>query len=525
MPQPSTDVLIVGAGPTGLTLAIELRRLGLSARLIDKNAHAARYSQALVVQARTLEQWERYGIADQAVAAGRKLHHAHLFSDRKPIVQISFDLIPGKYPFLLFLPQKDTEQILTEHLGSINGAAIERQTELLSFTQDDSGVTSQIRLPDGSTEELRTSWILGADGAHSTLRSQLNIPFSGEAVHLSFLLGDLALEGDDLPGDGIVVHLHHGDVVFLGRLPSGSTRVIYANHDSMDSSAGTSQQVSRSTQSVPLEAFNGAFDRMGLHLQATASDWSTPFHVNDRQAGKYRVGRALLAGDASHIHSPVGGQGMNTGIQDAANLAWKLAAVERGAHSSLLDTYESERTEVGRELLQRTGAALHTATSTNPAVAFFRDHLARAATSLEAVQRTAAGFVSETAIQYRSSPLSEDHGGHGSLHPGDRVPNPTLPGTASQPARDLLAPLSSARSLLLAVNTPDLPSNVPADSPHLAVLSLTTTGHPELRDLFGTEPAFFVIRPDGYLGLRAPATSQSDIQAYLDLVGALPASA
>lgn len=526
MPEQTSDVLIVGAGPTGLTLAIELHRLGLSVRLVDKAAHGARWSQALIVQARTLEQWERYGIAETPVREGRKVFSGRVYSNGEQIVHMDFHRIPGKYPFLLFYPQRETEQLLRDHLAAIGGPSIERSTELLSFTESQTAITACLRLPDGSESTHHAAWILGADGAHSVVRTQLGIPFSGEAVSLSFLLGDLVVEGEDDPGPDLTVHFKDGDVIFLSRLSDRICRVIYARHQQQEASSGSAPS---NTPVMPpdapaLDDFNAAFARSGIRLRAAASDWSTPFHVNDRQAGKYRIGRALIAGDASHIHSPVGGQGMNTGLQDAANLAWKLAAVHRGAPDSLLDTYQEERSAVGKALLSRTGFGLRLGTATNPFVRWIRDLAAPELTRLPFVQKAIAGFMSETAIDYRGSTLSADHGGTGSLHAGDRVPNPTL-----ADGRPLLGALSTGRSVLLLVNTPDLPSGVPAATPHLAVLSLqiipgdTPDSAPdaELAQSLGTAPAFFVIRPDGYLGLRAPTSREDLLVPYLHQIGAL----
>lgn len=515
--QTSTDVLIVGAGPTGLTMAIELQRLGLSTRIVDKSPHAAQWSQALVVQSRTLEQWERYRIADAAIAQGRKLHRGSFFSEGKKILEFHFDQIPGMYPYVLFLPQKCTEELLAEHLASIGGAPIERSTELLSFVQDDSGVVAKLRDANGLVSETRAAWLVGAAGAHSTVRTHLGIPFAGSEVDLSFLLGDLVVDGADAPQNELVVHVRDGEIVFLGQLSDKLCRVICAGHRKEAEELGQ--------RPLNLEDFNQVFRRMGMRLQAKASEWMTPFHVNDRQAAHYASGRVFLAGDASHIHSPVGGQGMNTGIQDAGNLAWKLAAAHRSAPGlpvdpvgrALLDSYEKERVPIGEALLQRTGLALRMASTTNPAVRWVRDHVAGAAEHFEAVQRAAVGFISETAIQYRGSPIVEDHGGPGSLHAGDRVPNSALPD-----GRRLLEALASARSLLLLVNTPDLPSGIPADTPHLAVLAIDTAANPELAPVFGSAPQMFIIRPDGYLGFRGRASTVSTkVQDHLVRVGAL----
>src|ERR1700690_2395957 len=220
-------VLIVGAGPTGLAMALELTRMGLPVRLIDKSDHPAQNSQALVVQARTLQQFERYGIAHEAVARGRKLIRATAFSEGKKIVTFELDRIRSRYAYVLFLPQSDTECLLAEHLRSLGGE-IERGTELLSFENNEGGVTAQLRHHSGVTQSVSARWLIGCDGAHSAVRKGMNVPFDGDTVGLDFLLGDFELSGADVPGDELLVHLHHGDVVFVGRLSDKLHRVIAA---------------------------------------------------------------------------------------------------------------------------------------------------------------------------------------------------------------------------------------------------------------------------------------------------------
>ena len=194
------SVLIVGAGPTGMTAAIESSRLGLEARIIDKSDHMARWSQALVVQARTLEQFQRYGIAEEMVQRGRKLTGGRLWSEGKQIANIHLDKVPSCYPYALFLPQKETEALLNAHMESL-GVRTERQVELLGLEQSNGKAHARLRHPDGSEEHVEPDWLLGCDGAHSTVRTNLKIPFEGTAIGLSFILGDLELEGPDAPGE------------------------------------------------------------------------------------------------------------------------------------------------------------------------------------------------------------------------------------------------------------------------------------------------------------------------------------
>jgi 2-polyprenyl-6-methoxyphenol hydroxylase-like FAD-dependent oxidoreductase len=493
----SASVLIVGAGPTGMTLAIELARFGVEVRIIDKADHMAQWSQALVVQARTLEQFQRYGVADEAVARGRKAGKAQMWSEGKQIVSIELGPhIKSRYPFLLFLPQSETEAILNAKMESL-GVRTERGVELISLTQDEAGVQGGLRHPDGTEETVTPRWVVGCDGAHSTVRSASGIQFGGESIALSFFLGDLALEGRDVPNDAIAVHLHRGDVVFLARLTDRLTRMIVALHDN---------QGKEQAKDLTIEDFQRAIDAAGVQVKIIDSAWMTPFRVNDLQAEHYRAGRVFLAGDASHIHSPVGGQGMNTGIQDAANLGWKLAAVAHGADEVLLDSYEQEREAVGKVLLQRTGAVLKLATSANVLVEKMRDTLAPFFSGREVVRDTIAGFVSETAIDYRKSRVVEDLGGDGALRAGDRMPDLRL-GSGS-----LLGDWREAEPLLVLVDA--------EASAEVAGVRTVRVSADELNDegraCLGLETKAILVRPDGYVGYRGP---ENELGEHLRLYG------
>lgn len=570
------SILIAGAGPTGLAMAIELTRMGLPVRLIDKAEHPAQHSQALVVQARTLEQFERYGIADEAVSRGRKLLRATAMSEGKTLATIDLSRIPGRYPYVLFLPQSETERLLTEHLRSL-GVQIERGTELLSFENSPEGVTAQLRQNSGPnsglTQSIPARWLIGCDGAHSVVRSQLKIPFEGESVPLDFFLGDFELAGPDVPGDELRLHIHHGDVVFIGRLSDKLLRVIVVMHREEGAPPVDRQPT--------LADFQSALDRTGAKITVKSSVWITPFNINERKAGAYRIDSAFLAGDAAHIHSPVAGQGMNTGIQDAANLAWKLAAVADGAGTDLLDTYGEERRAVGDALLKTTSRGLSVVTSTNAVFERLRDLVAPGLVGLDVVQDAAAGFVSETTIEYRGSSIVADYGGAGSLRAGDRVPNPDVELAGGQSVR-LLDPLKTGRPLALGIGIADMrrirarlpratvmalrgaeailgtemeappnaagdstgyesvstefPAAVAASAASLAATAATARSAaprvippvapspvglltPEIAALFGSENRILVIRPDGYLGFRGSLDDLARLDDYARLTG------
>ena len=508
-----SSILIVGAGPTGMTAAIELKRAGLDVRIIDKSDHLAEYSRALVVQARTLEQFQRYGIAGEAVARGRKLQGVRFYSEGKKILSISLDEFESRYPFLLFLPQSETEALLNEQMERL-GVKTERRVELESLAQDSHGVHVSLRHPDGRLENGRVRWLIGCDGAHSTVRERTGTPFQGGGVGLSFFLGDVEVDGPDVPQDDLTIHVHRGDVVFMGRLSDRLVRMIVALH---------SEKHKDEHRQLTAADFQEAVDQVGVRVKVRATEWTAPFRVSDRRARAYRIGHVFLAGDASHIHSPVGGQGMNTGIQDVANLAWKMEAVARGAHPCLLDSYEEERGEVGKALLRFTERGLKVATISNPLIEGVRDLLAPLISNLKPVQRAMISFVAETGIEYRSSAIVWDHGGDGDLRAGDRLPDLTLqnPGDKTTLLRDWTEP----RHLALVINGSDAEiSQIRSDLPEVEVVPLCM---PQLDDegigLLGIRKKLIIVRPDGYVGFRGPLTLRKERLAYAQQDGLIPA--
>jgi 2-polyprenyl-6-methoxyphenol hydroxylase-like FAD-dependent oxidoreductase len=512
------EVLIVGAGPTGLAMATELARFGVSYRLIERAAQPTQWSQALVVQARTLEQFERYGIADIAVERGCKIHEATIFSDHKPIVQLSFDKIHSRYPYLLFLPQSETERLLIEHLDNVGGR-IERQVELESFRHVDDAVEATLRREDGQTEQARASWMVGCDGAHSLVRRQLGVPFKGDAVDFIFFLGDMRITGQETPDDELRVYLHEGNVVFIARLTESVYRIIVALHDQQPQEAGSNVPAE---PEVTLADFQRAVD---AHADAgmILSDptWMTPFRINQRKAAYYRVGHVFLAGDASHIHSPVGGQGMNTGIQDAANLAWKLAAVIQGGSPALLDTYDEERGKVGEALLATTSRFLAAATTPNPTLESIRDHVMHWLSGLPYAQEKVRGFVSETAINYRHSSLVRDCGGASMLRAGDRAPDATYNDANGQERRLYEALAAPQHTLLLLHFSEKQRSQLTDVWPETQILALHPYPDEELARVYAAsgEPLAYAIRPDGYIGFRSGLQDIRYLPEYAARIG------
>jgi hypothetical protein len=288
----------------------------------------------------------------------------------------------------------------------------------------------------------------------------------------------------------------------MARLDDRLVRVIAVEHT--DGADGR--------RDLTVEDFQRAIDHAGIRVKVGNPEWMTPFHVRDMQSKHYRAGSIFLAGDASHIHSPVGGQGMNTGIQDIANLVWKLAAVERGAHDSLLDSYEEERGKVGRALLRFTERGLKLASVSNPIFEGLRDALAPLVTSLGPVQKAAAGFVSETAIDYRGSTIVHDRGGDGELRAGDRMPDLEL----RMEGTTLLQKWTAPRHLAFVVDEPESAVDAVREVvPETETVSLKLSELDEKgRRLLGKEPKVLVVRPDGYIGYRGLVRYTSFLAEY-----------
>jgi 2-polyprenyl-6-methoxyphenol hydroxylase-like FAD-dependent oxidoreductase len=395
MNEAQTDVLVVGAGPTGLTLASELLRHGLTVRIVDAAEAPSPWSRAVAVHARTLEVLSQMGCADALVARGQKLRGATLWSAGEALARVEFDELDTSFPYVLCLSQQETEAVLHDALAA-RGGAVERGVSLTSFRQDGAGVTA--RLARGGEElTARAAWIVGCDGAHSVVRKALDLPFEGSTYEERFQLADVKIDWDTRD-DRITTYFADDGLVACFPLPGGRWRLVATD-------------VGEAAEAPSADEVEALFHRRtGTGARLSDMVWSSRFRIHCRQVASYRDDRALLAGDAAHIHSPVGGQGMNTGVQDAHNLAWKLRLVHKGlARSKLLDTYHEERHAVGQSVLRGTDAATKAASVRNPLARGVRDEVARFLTSLEVVQQRVATELAELTVNYERSSLSLEH--------------------------------------------------------------------------------------------------------------------
>jgi 2-polyprenyl-6-methoxyphenol hydroxylase-like FAD-dependent oxidoreductase len=445
-------VLIAGGGPTGLTAALELRRFGIPVRIIDEKEGPEGTSRAVGIQARTLEELELRGLAGDLVRIGQHATGGDIYGEGKLLVHVDFTRIPSSYNYLLFLSQNETDRVLREALEA-EGAAVEWGVKMIAFGQTASGVTATLEHSDGSIEEVRPAYVIDAEGAHSIIRSTLGLQFAGKTLDETFVLGDVHLSGD-LPNSSF--HIFSSELGFLGLFPMGGSefRLVAGNPAAENPANDTAPSASPT-----LEELQAIYDQRS-HIPARLHQltWGSFFHINSRVVKTLRVGRIFLAGDAAHIHSPAGAQGMNSGIQDAINLGWKLALVMQGvAPEKLLDTYEQDRLTVMRSIISRT-EALTKITGGHSILRSFFIHVAPHIANADFVQQNATAHISQISLNYRTSPLSEDHFGDGSLAAGDRIPDLPIRRAASSGAQielgKLFSLLNPSRFTLLLANFP-----------------------------------------------------------------------
>ncbi|WP_395366170.1 FAD-dependent monooxygenase [Streptomyces sp. YH02] len=360
----TTDVLIVGAGPVGLSAAAELRRHGVRCRLVDRLPARLPYAKAVGIQPRTLELWDRMGLVRAVLEAAVPMRGQLTYVNGAETTRLALELPPDVPYGFAALPQYETERLLEEYVAGL-GTTIERGTELVSFVQDPDGVTALLRTASGWTEELRVPYLIGCDGARSVVRKTLGLSYEGGAFPEAYMLGDVVAEADwDLPR-GYALRSEHraadgslDDVLVCIPLP-GDGRYRMSMKVPPELATPPSDGLAHGLQGghgPGLPHLQAVVDRLAPG-PARLSDlrWSSVFRISHRIVGRYGEGRVFVAGDAAHIHPPTGAQGMNTGIQDAANLAWKLALVVRGeAGPGLLGSYDAERRPVGEEVVGRT---------------------------------------------------------------------------------------------------------------------------------------------------------------------------
>jgi 2-polyprenyl-6-methoxyphenol hydroxylase-like FAD-dependent oxidoreductase len=501
-----SDVLIVGAGPTGLVLALWLVRLGVRMRIVDQTAEPGTTSRALAVQPRTLELYRQIGLADAVVERGRKVAGANLWVSGKEVGRLLLgDIGAGLSPYAqpLIFPQDEHERLLVDRLAEAGGR-VERRTELVDFEEEARSVRARLKHPDGTLETCTAAYIAGCDGARSALRESLKIGFPGGMYSHLFYVADVEARGRTMNGE---LHVALDETDFLAVFPlrgDGHARLV-----------GTVREESERDHA------NLSWDDVSkhviewMHIEVGRVNWFSTYRVHHRVADHFRKGRAFLLGDAAHIHSPVGGQGMNTGIGDAANLAWKLAAVIHGrASETILDSYEPERIAFARQLVATTDRAFIGVTSRGPIARRVRLNLVPGLLpqlfQLAMVRRLMFRIISQTAVNYRGSSLSEGRAGR--IRGGDRLP--WVKADSNDLDQDNFKPLASLdwQVHVYGAAMPEILTLCKERKVPVYVFPWREeTGRTGL-----LRNASDLVRPDGYVALADPERSAAALASYLD---------
>ncbi|GAA1736603.1 FAD-dependent monooxygenase [Isoptericola hypogeus] len=481
--EADADVIVVGAGPTGLLLAGDLATAGVRTVVVDRRpAGLSNLTRAFAVHARSLETLDARGLADALVATGQRVDSVRLF-DR---LEVRLDGLPSRFPFVLVTPQYEVERLLRRRAEDA-GVRFRHEVRVTGVAQDAGGVTAEaVAAPGptsrgGSAVSLRAPWLVGTDGVRSTVRDAVGIPFPGETVIRAMILADVRLATP--PPDVLTVATARGALGFLAPFGDGWYRFIgWAGEEQPDRPVTLDEvrAVARATLG----------DDHGMHDLRFADR----FAADERQAPTYRAGRVLLAGDAAHAHSPAGGLGMNTGLQDAANLSWRLAAVTRGAEPALLDGYQSERHPVGAQVLRASGTILRLATRPGPFAAAARVVLTTALSRVPAARRRAAATISAVGVAYDAPPGAHRRAGH-------RVPDLPLAdgrgGPAGTAGTRLAEALRAGRFVLVrpgVASSTDLPAAPGETDVADRVVVVRADGL----------PSTLLVRPDGYLADARP---------------------
>ena len=522
------DVLITGAGPTGLTAATLLARYGVNFRIIDKNAGAAEKSRALGVQARTLELWDKLGLAEGALRRGKPLRDLKLITKTtvakggKPFVNLGRDGAGvSPYPLLLIHEQNKTEQMLLDDLAGQTGPkgayGVERSTEIVGLEPNPSSVTVTLRHGDGAEEVVEARYLIAADGASSFVRKALGLKFDGATYADPLFVADVDMTWP-LDRDTFYAQVpRQGMLTFFPMRGGGYSDTQYRIIARIP--AALEQKDTLTGEDIQ----NILDDHSVVKAKITAAHWVSKYYIHRRMTKQFRVGNIFLAGDAAHIHSPAGGQGMNTGIQDAWNIAWKLALVVKGqADEKLLDSYELERIPVAKAILNGSDKGFTFIGSPNP---FY--HLLRSAilprlssvTSLKRVGQTVFKLISQTWIGYRKSPAVAGDKDAKRAQPGDRAPYAHF-----NTGEGIFSRLRGADHHLLLFVDEGVEVKVQAQvQTLLEAYELTLQIHivsPSQRAVYRAYDAekatAFLVRPDGYIGWRGTTKNLSSLASYLD---------
>ena len=483
------QVLVVGAGPTGLVLAAELLARGIRTRIIDQGDGVSLQARAIGLHARTLEVLDTMGLAERFVAHGQVVRHLRFYSEGRCLASLEFGRCGSRFGFVLDLPQDQTERLLRARVAELGGV-VENGAELTGLAAGREVVTATV----GGRGTITAEYVVGCDGAHSRVRRELGLTFHGQPYPQDWLLADVLLDWDLREDAAHAFFRPDGLPVIFFPMRGQRWRVTLPFAGSRPAGAPTVAEIQRLTS-----------QRAPRPVSVSDPTWLADFRCHRRSASAYRRGRVLLAGDAVHIHTPAGGQGLNTGMLDAHNLAWKLALVASGqASDALLDTYGAERRPVAEEVLELTHILIRYGTMSDPLKRAARDLVVPALARTPVVQRRAARRISQVYVTYPPGPLVRR--GRGSPRPGQRMPDIQVRGAAT-----LYGVLRSGRHVLVVPAAHE--ASVLGDAvlrPYRSDLDIVTPVPPGP----GTGPVVLV-RPDGHVAARGRPGRMAAVTGYL----------
>ena len=508
-----TDVAIIGAGPTGLALACQLIRQGVDFLILDKNKGTTAFSKAIGVQARTLEIYEQINLADRLIEQGTPATKVRMLEGGEAKAEVELGRLGqgvSPYPFLLIVDQGRHEHLLYEFIKS-HGKDILWQTSLLEFSQNESGVTGTIEHEGGEKQEFQAKYLVACDGAKSSIRTGLGQTFGGSTFERLFYVADVELNWE-FPHDMLTACLGKDrSTAFFPMLGDNRYRIVGVFPEDCDKKEG---------EILYEEVEKQIIEDTELTLDITKVNWFSTYKVHSRRVNKFSEGRCFLAGDAAHIHSPAGAQGMNTGIQDGYNLAWKLALVLRGeADEKLLQTYNEERIVVATRLLETTDRMFDLLVNPAWLLSFVRrnifPHVANFVLSIESASKFIFPLISQTGINYRERSLSKQNGEEFEVKSGDRMPYFLNDGKSIY---DSLRKQNFHLLTFAREQSNDIANEIESSYAGLVdyhALPLT----PQVAEIFGTDAPFSVLlRPDNYIGFISTGNASSGLTDYFENV-------
>jgi len=507
--HPDCQVLVVGAGPTGLVLAAELLARGIRTRIIDQGDGVALQPRAISIHARSLEVLDTMGLAERFIDRGHVVRYLRFYSQARCLASLEFPRCGSRFGFVLDLPQDETERLLRTRIAELGGV-VEQGTELTGLTEGPDAVTVTVRCPQnkhpGQTQTITAGYVVGCDGAHSVVRRELGLTFHGHPYPQDWLLADVLMDWD-----------LREDAMHAFFRPDGLPVIFFPmrGHRWRLTLPFAGDRGDRHRQAPTLEEIQELTDQRAPRPVAVSDPtWLANFRCHRRSANAYRSGRVLLAGDAVHIHSPAGGQGLNAGITDAHNLGWKLALVAAGvAPDTLLDSYGTERRPVADQILTLTHALVHYGSMSHPVKRRVRDVVVPALGRSPVIQRRAARRISQVYVTYPPGPLARPDGFRGGPGVGQRVPDVRI--TGARPATTLHGVLRRGRHVLVApaAHTGAVLHD-PALSPYWTDLDVVTGDFSEAQASRG--PGLVVlVRPDGHVAARGKPGRMDKITGYL----------